>query len=511
MNRLLRAPFSLLGRLVLAGIGLASCAHPLPPAKPAPSLRGWPDAIDWRAAGREAAEVLSGYLKVDTCNPPGNETRGARYLAGVLQREKIPYEILEFTPGRGSLIARLKGSGAKKPLCLLSHIDVATAEAEHWPEGKGPLSGTIDDKGMIWGRGALDMKGMGVLELMTLVWLKRLGVPLERDVVLLAVADEEVGNRGMRFVVDRHWGKIRCSHLVNEGGLGLRNALFDGQTVFAISTAEKGVLWLRRRVKGEGGHGSVPRPEHTTAKLLDALQRIRARVPEPTYDPSLEEMFARVGEHRGGLSGFVLKRPILVRSLLRERLMGRPGTRAALIDTINITGLSTGEHQPNVVPSTATALLDCRLLPGSSPAKVVGELMRLTGFDPQISFERLTYAPALGSPRDDPLFEALARHCVAGRTDAVAGPVLSIGFTDSIFARQRGVHAYGLIPFEVTEEEANTMHAPNERVSVQNIERGLRILFSVVIEVAADLDRPKQVPGGPRRPPPFSPVTISQP
>jgi acetylornithine deacetylase/succinyl-diaminopimelate desuccinylase-like protein len=154
-----------------------------------------------------------------------------------------------------------------------------------------------------------------------------------------------------------------------------------------------------------------------------------------------------------------------------------------------------------VVPSTATALLDCRLLPGSSPEKVVGELMRLTGFDPEITFERLTYAPALGSARDDPLFEALARHAVAGRADAVAGPVLSIGFTDSIFARKRGVRAYGLIPFEVTEEEAKTMHGPNERVSVRNVERGLRILFSVVIEVAADLDRPVQVPGSPRRPP----------
>lgn len=488
---------------------LTCCSHPLPELRPAPNMGGWGQAVDWKAAGDEAVQVLSGYLQVDTLNPPGNETRGAQYLAAVLKREGIPSEIVEAAPGRGSLVARLDGVGEEKPLCLLSHIDVAEANADEWPAGKGPLSGAIDDKGMIWGRGALDMKGMGTIELMTMVWLKRLGVPLRRDVILLAVADEEVDGLGMRHIVDRHWSRIDCGHMVNEGGLGLRDVLFKGQTAFGISVAEKGVLWLRMRVRAKGGHGSIPYPEYTPYRLLDALERIRARTPEPSMHPSFRELFARVGRHKGGLAGFVLKRPALVDWLVVDQLMAKPGTRAAIIDTIHITGINTGDHQPNVVPSTATATLDCRLLPGTRPEQVVAELQRLTGNDPSITFEKIGYEPAMVSPRDDPFYEALARHVVAGREDAVAGPVLSVGFTDSMHARRKGTRAYGLVPFEVSEEEAKTMHGVGERVSVQNIHRGLRVLFSAVVEVAADLSRPGR-PGRPMKPPPFKPIQMSE-
>jgi len=473
---------------------LAACAYPLPPDRAGPDLRGWPDDVDWNRAGREASQVLAGYLRQDTRNPPGNETVGATYLAHVLRREGIPSEIVEYAPGRGSLIARLEGSGKQRPLCLLSHIDVASAESPgDWPGGKGPLSGTIDANGMIWGRGALDMKGMGVLELLTLVWLKRLQVPLERDVILLAVADEEVDNRGMQFVMQRHFARLGCSHMVNEGGLGLKDALFKGQTVFAISVAEKGVLWLRVVARGASGHGSTPRPGQAPMRLIQALTRIARRVPKPAVHPTLEQLFARVGRQHGGVAGVVLQRPALVRTLVLDRLMRQPGTRAALIDTVNITVLDTGGNQPNVVPGRATATLDIRLLPGSRPAAVIDELRQLV-HDPGIQFEQLSYWPSLQSPQDDPLFRALARQAVAGRDDAVAGPVLSIGFTDSLFARRAGVRAYGLVPFEVTEQEASTMHGVGERVSVANMRRGLRVLLSAVLEVSADLRarRPKR-------------------
>jgi len=494
--------------LSLTGLALSTCAYPLPDAAPPPDLRGWPERVDWRGAGDEAARVLAGYLRVDTQNPPGNETRGARYLAAVLAREGIRSEIVEHRPGRGSLIARLKGSGQQKPICLLSHIDTATSEPAEWPPGRGPVSGTIDDSGTIWGRGALDMKGMGAIELMTLVWLKRLEVPLRRDVVLLAVADEEVDNGGMRFVMQKHWRRIGCSHMVNEGGLGLKDGLFRGQTVFGISVAEKGVMWVTMTVRGEGGHGSTPRPEHTPRRLIEALGRLLKRVPKARIHPSLQELFARVGEHKGGVTGFVLKRPTLVRWLAMDKLLGRPGTRAALVDTVNITVLDTGGNQPNVVPSTARARLDIRLLPDTRPAQVLAELRRLVGGDPAIRFEQTHYYPSLESPRDDPLYRALARHAVAGRDDAVAGPVLSIGFTDSLFARQRGVRAYGLVPFEVTEDEAKTMHAPKERVSVANVRRGLRVLLGAVIEVSADLSKAGR--GRTVRPPPFRPVRLEE-
>ena len=148
--------------------------------------------------------VLSEYLKVDTTNPPGNETRGAEHLGKLLAAEGIPYEILEYAPGRGNLIARLEGSGKEPPLCLVSHLDVVTAEAATWKPGRGPLSGAVAD-GYIWGRGALDMKSLGAVELMSLVWLKRIKAPLRRSVVLVVVVVEEIDSGGIRFLVDKHW------------------------------------------------------------------------------------------------------------------------------------------------------------------------------------------------------------------------------------------------------------------------------------------------------------------
>ena len=471
----------------------AGCAYPLKMTKEPPVLRAWERAVDWDAVGQETVKVLSAYLQVDTFNPPGNETVGANFLADLLRKEGIESQIYEFTPGRGSLVARLPGSGKQGPLCLLSHIDVATAKADEWPAGKGPLSGAVDKDGMIWGRGALDMKGMGALEVMTLILLKRLSVPLTRDVVLVAVADEEVDNKGMLHMVKEQWDKLGCTHVINEGGLGIKDAIFPGHTVVAISVAEKGVLWLRLTMHGKGGHGSTPRPEMAPPRLMRALARLDRRKPKPKMHPSLLELFARIGEQRGGGTGFLLQRPHLLQRLLSNVLMQKPGTRAALINTINLTGLDTGGNQPNVVPSSASATLDCRLLPGASPQEVIAEVRQLTGNDPDLEIKVLHYAPAAESPWDDPLFHALSRHSVEGLNNAASGPVLSIGFTDSIYARQKGARAYGLVPFVVSQEELETMHAKGERVSVANVHRGLKVLFKTVVEVSADLSRP--VPG----------------
>ena len=184
----------------------------------------------------------------------------------------------------------------------------------------------------------------------------------------------------------------------------------------------------------------------------------------------------------------MLRRPALVHHLLRGRLMARPAGRALLTDTLNVTVLDSGGNKPNVVPSRVTAGVDVRLLPGTRPEAVMAELYRLVD-DPAVSFEQLLYWPSQESPRDDPLFRALLRHAVGGRRDAAGGPVLSVGFTDSIFARQKGTRAYGLVPFEGTEPEAATMHAAGERVSTGNLREGLRILLGVVLEVAAVPER----------------------
>jgi acetylornithine deacetylase/succinyl-diaminopimelate desuccinylase-like protein len=251
-----------------------------------------------------------------------------------------------------------------------------------------------------------------------------------------------------------------------------------------VSVAEKGLLWLRMTAHGPAGHGSTPMPGRAPGKLLAAIARLQAREPEPVMDPSLRNALAQLGWQLGGVQGFVLKRPALHGMFVVPKLMANPAARAGLTNTVNVTGFS-GGTEPNVVPSEASAVLDCRLLPGVEPLVFLAELRALVA-DPGITFEVLHSAKAAASPLDDPFYRALARHAVLDQPDAVAGPVLSVGYTDSILLRPLGVHAYGLVPFAVTQAEATTMHGEGERVSLANIARGLKVLLGAVLDVAAD-------------------------
>lgn len=467
-------------------MSMAALAGP-PEPRPVPDrVAHWRDRVDWDAAGDEAVQVLSRYLRVPTVNPPGDEGLGVEFLGAILDEEGIPWEAVEHAPGRASLIARLDGSTDEAPLCLLSHIDVVSSETEHWDADKGPLSGAIAD-GYVWGRGALDMKGMGALELMTVVQLARLGVPLRRDVVLIAVADEEVHNVGMQELVRDHWDRLRCGHILNEGGIGLKDALFEGQTIHAISVAEKGVLWMQMHADGRAGHGSTPYPGEAPARLLRAMERIERRYRSRVrIDPAMYELLRNVGHDKGGVVGSILKSKALVNLLVKGRLKGTPATHAAIVDTMHLTGML-GAEEPNVVPGRVSAQYDCRTLPGTDPDAIVAELERAVRKVDGISFEVLQQYDAAGSEwRGDPVYDAIAAYATEGGEGHVAGPVLSVGFTDSIFARTTGTRAYGYVPFVVTEDEASTMHGHRERVAVEQVHDGLRVLFSIVVDAAAE-------------------------
>ncbi len=467
---------------VASGCAVTPLVTRLPPPEHPVTL-----AVDWDKAGDEAVGVLRDYLRVDTTNPPGNELRGTAFLAGLLQREGIESEVYEFAPNRGSIVARLRATApdGEKPFCMLSHIDVVTAESAKWPPDTQPLSGAIKD-GVLWGRGALDMKGLGALELETLVWLKRLKLPLKRDVVFVAVGDEEVDDKGMIDMVEHHWDRLNCGHMINEGGIGLKDLLFEGQTVYPISVAEKGFLWMHMIASGPAGHGSTPVPGRAPERLLNAIARLNTREVTPVIDPSILTLLRESGDGKGGLTSFVLARPALVHALLEGRLLANPATRAGITNTCQVTGFS-GGFEPNVVPAEVSATLDCRLLPGVKPADMVAELTKVVN-DEHVRFEVITGNEANRSTWDDPVFEILARHAINGRKEVVAGPVLSPGYTDSFYARPKGTVAYGFVPFEVTKEEAATMHGENERVSLENVKRGFRILMEAVAEIAAAHD-----------------------
>ena len=475
-------------RPVLASLILClSCAGAPRALHEAPAgVEQYAAGIDWAKAGDEAVGVLQGYLRIDTVNPPGNETLGAEYLKAELAKDGLDAQVHEFAPGRGSLVARLKATApsGEKPLCLLSHIDVVPAEAATWPGDTGPLSGALKD-GMVWGRGALDMKGMGTLELQTFRWLARRQVPLHRDVILLAVADEEVAEGGMKLVTEQLWGELDCGHVINEGGMGVRGLLTENQTAFAISVGEKGILWLRVTAEGEAGHGSTPTDNRAPTRLVQAIEKLAARQPKPRIQPAMYELLRRVGAKNGGASGFVMQRPALVDTFAMKKLLSKPQTRAGVTDTCQVTGFEGKGSAPNVIPSATSAIMDCRLLPGTTPKALQEELEALVKDVPGIKFEVLQAFEAAVSEMDDPFFDALARQAVAGRDDAVAGPVISPGYTDSILARGKGARAYGFVPFDVTPEELATFHGRDERVSVKNVHRGLEVLFRAVVDVAA--------------------------
>jgi acetylornithine deacetylase/succinyl-diaminopimelate desuccinylase-like protein len=378
----------------------------------------------------------------------------------------------------------VKGLGKAPPLCLMSHVDVVPAEPASWPADTGPLSGAVKD-GYLWGRGAVDMKGMGAIEVLTLAWLKRTQLPLDRDVVLLAVADEEVSDLGALSLTDpERWKSIGCAEMINEGGLGAKDALFEGQAVHAISTAEKGVLWVRMTAEGRPGHGSTPRgDEEAPVRLLEAMDAMGSDGGKFVLVPQMRELLADIGRNKGGFTGLVLRTPPLRRLLAWGALKKNPTTRAAMHDTIHLTGME-GANEPNVVPGKVSALYDCRLLPGTTPEAMLAELQDRVKKVPGISFEVLHQGLSNESPTDDPLYRAIARYAVEDRPYAVAGPLLSVGYTDSLLLRPLGVNAYGYLPFELPPDVADTMHSNDERIPVDQVGEGLRRLFSIVVEVA---------------------------
>lgn len=441
----------------------------------------WRSKVDWEAVGAEATTVLSQYIQVDTVAPPGNELDGALFLRDILDEEGIESILVEHGDNRASLIGRLRGDGSKSPICLLSHIDVVPSEEDRWEVP--PLSGEIRD-GYVWGRGALDMKGMAVVELMAMIQLKRLGVPLARDVVLLAVADEELDGLGARTLVNDHWDKIGCSHLINEGGLGVVDALMEGQTMHAISVGEKGTLWVRLVAEGPAGHGSTIEEGEAPARLLEAMELVERKYrPKPRMHDAFFELFRRVGEHRGGLVGALIKGRAGVKMFVQPRLMKDSTTQAAVVDTLHLTGMG-GASSVNVVPSEVWAHYDSRLLVGTDPDEQLERLKAITADLEGVRWEVLDVEPANASDWNDPLFDAIAHYAVEDRPESVAGPVISVGFTDSIYMRPKGVTAYGYVPFILTREEALTMHGHNERVSIENLKEGSRRMFSILVDFA---------------------------
>jgi acetylornithine deacetylase/succinyl-diaminopimelate desuccinylase-like protein len=440
-------------------------------------------APDWDVLSRETVQVLSDYLRINTTNPPGNELQGALFLKGLLEREGVEVQLLDtgaagLGAGRANLYARVKGSGSKKAIALVHHIDVVPATPSYW--SADPFSGTIRD-GYVWGRGALDMKGEGIVHLMAMLALKRSGAPLTRDIVFIANSDEELGSTGALMFVDRHPDLLRdVEFLVTEGG---DNPVRGGKLAyFGVGVAEKRTFWQRLTVKGVPSHGSRPTRQNPVPRLVAALDRI-ARYETPLHvTPGVEKYFRDIarnypGEQRAWLSD--------VRAALRDPrarawITNDVYWNAILRNTISLTGLQ-GSNKTNVIPPEATAEIDVRLLPDQDPDAFLAELRRVVG-DTAVHFQTLL-APKtpLENPVDTELFRAIERAARERDPQAFVTTPMLTGATDRPSYRKLGIITYGLDPFRVESADAQKgVHGNDERVSVENVGFGVRFVYDIL-------------------------------
>ena len=424
--------------------------------------------INWDDVTAEITSVLRDYLRVNTSNPPGNEQAAAEFLAPILEAEGYQCEYVQAGPGRVSMRTRLMGTGEQRPLMLLNHTDVVPVQEEFWDVD--PFA-AVEQDGMLWGRGALDMKGMGTLELLVMLLFKRLNLVPNRDIVFLAVADEEAGSSfGMEWLDEHQPDWItEPEFALNEGGMGALNLLGSHRPVFACSPSEKSPLWLRLRAEGQPGHGSTPHGDNAVERLVRALYAVQNWDRAVTVQPHTAEAIQRMRDANawGGASPSVSK---LCQTF--------PAFAAVTRDTISNTGATSGIKH-NVIPADAEATLDCRLLPGESYDDFINS-MRDVIDDDKVDVEVVFGSMGPSSSFETEMvsvIEDVVREQVEG---ALVIPSTCVGFTDSRVLRRHGVHSYGFVPTLMDASLASGVHGHNERTPIEGLNTGIQILFEVV-------------------------------
>ncbi|MEP7341806.1 MAG: M20/M25/M40 family metallo-hydrolase [Acidobacteriota bacterium] len=439
--------------------------------------------VNWERAQQEALDLFIKYLKIDTTNPPGNEISAAQFFADICKREGIEHQVFEPFPGRGTLWARVRGNGSKRPLILLNHTDVVPHSPEFWTVPA--FSGEIKD-GFIFGRGAMDMKSVGIAQFITLLAFKRAQVPLKRDVIFLATADEEAGGlKGAGWFAKNHPELIaNAEFLFNEGG---NNIVDQSGRVLAIGVgpAEKTPAWLRLTATGEPGHGSVPRPNSAVNRLLRALNRLLDYEPPVQITPAVEQAFRAVAPLMppGTAEKYANLRQAIEDPAFLRQLESEPGTRALTRNTISVTILS-GSNKVNVIPPSAYAEIDTRVVPGEKLDRWIAELRGVIK-DDGIKIEPVLTFEANASPVNTDLVKAVGEVVKRRHPGAVIiYPVLA-GFTDSHFFRDLGVHSYGFSPFVAPSRElGGGYHGNDERIGKKAFVDGVRFFYEVAAQLA---------------------------
>lgn len=442
---------------------------------------------DWARLEAETLEHFQALLRLDTSNPPGNETRAVDYLRGVLEREGIATETYALDPDRANLVARIRGSGAARPLLLMGHTDVVTVVPERWTHP--PFAATRAD-GYVYGRGALDDKDNLVASLMVMLMLKRLEVPLARDVIFLAEAGEEGTTQvGIEFMVREHWPAIEAEYCLAEGGSVRREG---GQVRYAgVSTLEKVPRAIVLTARGPSGHGSVPLQGNAIGRLAAALVALERWDAPLRLNETTQAYFTRVAsllpeEERGPFRDVLSGNPTRVRAAFEHFREHRPADAALLRASISPTIIS-GGNRINVIPSQATLQLDVRMLPEDDHEEVLESIRRTIG-DPQITaeFASATYRPPGGTSLDTEAFRALETN-VERHYGVVTIPSMLTGATDMAYLRARGMHCYGIGPLVDAEDALRgfAAHGDQERIIEAELYRFVRFYWDVVLDIAA--------------------------
>ena len=433
----------------------------------------------------DAVRLCQALIRLDTTNPPGAEQAAAELLAGWLSGSGLAPQVLASAPGRANVVARVRGTGELPPLLLTAHLDVVEADPAAWSHP--PFSGDIAD-GFLWGRGAVDMKNMAAMSAAVVAALARAGRRPKRDVMFAGVADEEAGSDlGASWLVARHPDLVRAEFALGEvGGFTM---YLGGMTLYPVQVAEKGYAWIRARVRGTPGHGSMPREDSAVVRLAAAVARLGA-APLPAHRTRAFEEFVAVAASRAPAPlRPILRRlgssrvaPTLLR-LLPDRSLAR-AMAALLANTASPTVLRAGA-KINGIPGVAECEIDGRTLPGQTTEDILGELRAVLGDD--VELEVMKEAPPIvtdpfRSPAWDAIVAVLGRH----EPDAVVAPYLNPGFTDAKAFSRLGTRWYGFAPVKLPRglRFADLYHGNDERIPVDGLRWGTEVLADVVAEIA---------------------------
>ena len=438
-------------------------------------------AVEQDPMDREAEDALVSYLRIDTTNPPGNETAGARFLQQFLAKDGIEAKLIGSNPARQSVYARLSSGTNEKALLLLHHIDVVPVAPNEWT--KPPFSG-LRSGGYIWGRGALDIKSLGIAEAMAMIELKRRHLPLRRDIIYLGVADEERGGlHGCKELLETRPELFNnVGYVLNEAGYN--ETVVDKVLFWGIEVQQKVPLFLRIHMKGQPGHSASPPDDGgTLVQLMHALDAV-LRIPTPyRLTPAVSRYFTALAVTKHDYRGEALSAVTKGIDAYRIEHALPQGYRSLLRDTIAVTQIHGGVCT-NCMPANAFADVDIRVL---DDEKTDGILARVRAAMPKGAEVEVLLAaePQKESPSDTELFRTLEVLMRRSEPGSVVGPIVSAGTSDSRYFRARGIVAYGIAPFKVNYYDADTVHANDERIRANFFAQGTRLTREIVHDFCA--------------------------